>query len=571
MAVAIEDAGMEIRDTLQWLYGSGFPKSHDVSKAIDKMAGAEREVIGIKVSPDGRDFTKEPAKVAGGKSWAEGAGFRDTLEKRLITAPATPEAEQWQGWGTALKPSYEPVICARKPLTDVPLSPIIQADMTDLLGGLICLSVSFASNAEPSSASSPSVHAEASVSALMLAAVHHGQLSADSSAPMGTFRSPETASTFLSIAASWSSILDVCSTHGSTFTTSTATSLTTALKTLSCLLSGIIPACIIKDVSRPVGSLLSASTADNPSSGDETKPTHTLSAIAAALATWQHGSAFTDAKSAGLISPATIQSVDSVLKRVLTELRTVSDSASHLTPNHEPIIMARKPFKGTVAANVLAHGTGAINVDACRIGYQSDEDKAKALAGDAFKRKDFSDKGAWARPWMHDEEKVAAMNAASKERAQAGRWPANVILDEEVAEGHEWSRFFYVAKASRRERNAGLEGMPERINGRNQSQFDGGAMLTGSGNPRSAGMANHHPTVKPLALMRYLIQMVTPPDGIVLDPFMGSGSTLVAAAELGFHAIGIEMNEEYAEIAARRVDHALNERARRLPGLETAS
>lgn len=125
-----------------------------------------------------------------------------------------------------------------------------------------------------------------------------------------------------------------------------------------------------------------------------------------------------------------------------------------------------------------------------------------------------------------------------------------------------------MAKASRRERNAGLEGMPESL------------PLAPNGAPNAVGTtrgslskprANHHPTVKPLALMRYLIQMVTPPGGIVLDPFAGSGSTLVAAAELGFGAIGIELSEEYAEIAARRVDHALNERAKRLPGLEVVS
>ena len=123
------------------------------------------------------------------------------------------------------------------------------------------------------------------------------------------------------------------------------------------------------------------------------------------------------------------------------------------------------------------------------------------------------------------------------------------------------SRFFYVAKASRRERNAGLDGMPERDT---TSVYENGNGLSGrslvdgewvnTDNPRKP-KANHHPTVKPLALMRYLIQMVIPPDGVVLDPFCGSGSTLVAAAELGFHAIGIELSEEYAEIAARRIDH----------------
>ena len=128
-----------------------------------------------------------------------------------------------------------------------------------------------------------------------------------------------------------------------------------------------------------------------------------------------------------------------------------------------------------------------------------------------------------------------------------------------------------MAKASRRERNAGLEGMPERVKKQMMRSANGTGNKNFVGGFPDTIESNSHPTVKPLALMRYLIQMVTPPGGIILDPFMGSGSTLVAAAELGFHAIGIEMNEEYAEIAARRVDHALNERARRLPGLETAS
>ena len=106
LAVAIEDAGFEMRDSLAWLYGSGFPKSHDVSKAIDKLAGAEREVI--------RARTYEQT---------DGGGYSGNLntskprsESSEITAPATPEAEQWDGWGTALKPAFEPIVLARKPL-----------------------------------------------------------------------------------------------------------------------------------------------------------------------------------------------------------------------------------------------------------------------------------------------------------------------------------------------------------------------------------------------------------------------------------------------------------------------
>src|SRR5690606_14838547 len=175
----------------------------------------------------------------------------------------------------------------------------------------------------------------------------------------------------------------------------------------------------------------------------------------------------------------------------------------------------------------------------------------------------------------------------------AGRWPSNVILDEEAAQALDAqsgerksgamkgsyrgagmglgtgqggyaprnieastggaSRFFYVAKASRKERNAGLDGMPERMvhragHGNNEPDDLTQTFVT--------HMQNHHPTVKPLALLRYLVTLVAPPGGIVLAPFAGSGSTLVACAELGIPAIGIELSEEYAEIAARRVRHA---------------
>jgi site-specific DNA-methyltransferase (adenine-specific) len=113
LACAIEDAGFEIRDTLCWLYGSGFPKSLDVSKAIDKAAGATREVVGEVVSPFKVDKA-EAARVAYGEYLAgiNENGYRTAQ----ITAPATPEAQQWSGWGTALKPAHEPIILARKPL-----------------------------------------------------------------------------------------------------------------------------------------------------------------------------------------------------------------------------------------------------------------------------------------------------------------------------------------------------------------------------------------------------------------------------------------------------------------------
>ena len=123
------------------------------------------------------------------------------------------------------------------------------------------------------------------------------------------------------------------------------------------------------------------------------------------------------------------------------------------------------------------------------------------------------------------------------------------------------SRFFYCAKASKRERNAGCEELEEkkRDESRNAKQP---SMNGGVGNPYNRGakpVVNHHPTVKPVALMRYLVRLVTPPDGVVLDPFCGSGSTLVGALQEGFRYIGIEKDPDYVNIAYARTKHALKE------------
>ena len=109
MAVRIEDAGFEIRDMIAWVYGSGFPKSHNIGKAIDKAAGAERQVIGI--SPNDRP----KSQVKGGKAFDRAMDQGQEHAILQITAPATPEAQQWDGWGTALKPALEPITVARKP------------------------------------------------------------------------------------------------------------------------------------------------------------------------------------------------------------------------------------------------------------------------------------------------------------------------------------------------------------------------------------------------------------------------------------------------------------------------
>jgi site-specific DNA-methyltransferase (adenine-specific) len=333
MTCALEDAGFEIRDCLMWLYGSGFPKSLDVSKAIDKHLGADREIIGmVKKGTSKGSWGIDDGGIHDQRKIDPSTGLRHVS----ITEPATPEAEKWSGWGTALKPAYE------------------------------------------------------------------------------------------------------------------------------------------------------------------------------------------------------------------------------------PIVLARKPLEGTVAKNVLKYGVGGINVDGCRIGLEEIFTQGGKKGGVAY--------GDWAEP----------VNAYHQ-----GRWPSNVILDEESArlvdlqsgisksEGGfpinlvddrlHWkgsicqttgglhdeggaSRFFYIAKASRSEREKGLEkcGVCQ-----NPGVLEGRA--DGSLGAATQPARNFHPTVKPLELMRYLVRLVTPKDGICLDPFLGSGTTLLACRLEGFNGLGIEKEPTYEPIIRERL------------------
>ena len=325
LAAAVEDAGFEIRDSIAWLYGSGFPKSLDVSKAIDKAAGAEREVVGSKLGLPGYHLSGK-----GEAGPAYGSNLQKvTTEQRAsaatITAPATPDAERWQGWGTALKPAFEPVVVARKPLT------------------------------------------------------------------------------------------------------------------------------------------------------------------------------------------------------------------------------------GTVAGNVLEHGTGALNIDGCRVG----------------------DGGqlSWAKPrgigYMGGGSDAGSVAATESSK---GRWPANVVLDDtQAAELDKQSgqqRDGVAVKRNRPEEGrAAYDASSYMITDRSREDHGYGgaggasrffptfryeAKAPSSERPRVNGVA--HPTVKPLDLMRWLVRLVTPPGGTVLDPFAGSGTTLEAALLEGFTSVGIEREADYLPLIKQRLD-----------------
>ena len=336
LAVAIEDAGFEMRDSLAWLYGSGFPKSHDVGKAIDRAAGVKREVIGSKIGQPG--YHLEPGGKAG-EAYGSGINGR-TADERLaasqITAPATPEAAQWDGWGTALKPAFEPIVLARKPLAEK-----------------------------------------------------------------------------------------------------------------------------------------------------------------------------------------------------------------------------------TVARNVLAHGTGAINVDACRI--EGEANRPTGLKADGSRSQRVGHEG-WDRPWKNDE-RAARKVGDGAPTTSTGRWPANVLLDHHAAAwvdeqsgnrpggafpgSSQKSPKFTGATYNGGKPYAGRVDEPPRHMGDSggASRFFYSAKAPKSERPNVDGV--QHPTVKPLAIMRWLIRLVTPPGGVVLDPFAGSGTTIEAALIEGFNPVRSEERRVGKECRSR--------------------
>ena len=336
MACAIEDAGFQIRDQIMWVYGSGFPKSLNISKAIDKAAGAEREVIAVGQYAD-KGRVKSNSQVDIGNSL-----------NSLVTAPATAEAEEWDGWGTALKPA------------------------------------------------------------------------------------------------------------------------------------------------------------------------------------------------------------------------------------HEPIVLARKPLDGTVANNVLTHGTGGINIDGCRVGNEGGTAKgtfpnqeSNGIYGDglngACEIKQL-DAGRFPANFIHDgsDEVVELFPDSKAPKPYRGEQYKETSMfgiggvnhDSEYGDSGSAARFFYCAKASKKDRNEGLEGMQlQRRAGLERSDREG-ELDDLSERFRTQPSANFHPTVKPTDLMRYLCRLITPPNGTVLDPFTGSGSTGKAAVLEGFSFIGVEQSEEYIAIAKARIESA---------------
>jgi len=252
-----------------------------------------------------------------------------------------------------------------------------------------------------------------------------------------------------------------------------------------------------------------------------------------------------------------------------------------LKPSWEPCIVAMKPLEGTFKQNAEKWGQAGINIDATRILSNEycvrdrrnniNKNKLTPCYGTGIRSSLYSshNKGRWPSNLILDEESAQLLDqqsgfskspgktfrGASGTNAMAGAKKCQGIVSCPNDSGGA-SRFFYCAKASPRERNEGLEGFPEikNSNGDKWSDIDRRDVI--SDTPIPVFRKNPHPTVKPLSLMRYLITLIAPPkDALILDLFAGSGSTIVAAQELGIKAIGIEKEPEYAEIARARVAH----------------
>lgn len=496
--VRIEDAGFEIRDQIMWVYGSGFPKSLDVSKTLDKMAGAEREVLGPNL-----------ARHGGGLGTLHGGGIGAVVGQ--LTAPATDAAKQWQGWGTALKPSFEPLVIAVKPANTE--QGVIDANLLRLEARL--WSLLFVGAAGTDLKSNPQEQ-NAALAIAQWTAEEVTSTQVNLFAQTGTRLSESVILTNLSIVSSWRSILADHWNAMSTSTTETKSSTTTDWKTLSYCSSVITPGDTILALSLLSGQSLLASNA--------------AKYFCAALRN------LTDTLTLSALGPVTSQEAQSSLD---VDARV----------KHEPIVLARKPLIGTVAQNVLAHGTGALNIDGCRITTEDGQDRSRpprtpnAILGGGkganLTASEHNAVGRWPANFIHDgsdevlalfpETKPSRANTIGDGRTVSGagdslqlgkagiRTPENSHSDSGSA-----ARFFYCSKASRKDRGEG----------------------------------NTHATVKPTDLMRYLVRLITPPMGTVLDPFCGSGSTLKAAILEGFNCIGIELDADYVQIARAQIANA---------------
>jgi len=578
MTVNIEDAGFEIRDVIAWIYGSGFPKSLNVGKAIDSAQGKERELVGVSHNGSGASISK----LANHNRGDTGIGYMDGSGKIFEITKGNSE---YEGWGTALKPACEYWTLAYKPFSIFKKYAIFTTVNNTLLD-LIWQSLE-------------NLQEEDTSNLLEMGLI-----------PLNT-------------ALLWHSILEEVSISESKFTISTELKLITELKILNSLLSrntqentdgkyqtyqnGM-------NESQANGFNALATTAGRVLEGlSHIKSDLEITRfIVTEIASLREKNTYSFVPNVEINLKTLNESVNFVLHRVLINLITEENNSrlsilvnyaekllqqslqeipniavenvwqKHLE-NIQPELtlwtLARKPLsEKTVATNVLKWGTGGINIDGCRVetdetitnhsrGYESAISKGKY--GDSSAQEthqtDGQQQGRFPANVIHDGSEEV-INSFPDAKGQCGDlighdhdikspndifgiMPPRYDATKRVDDSKSASRFFYCAKASKSERNKGLDEFNEVITDDGREKPIDNAFLLGETQRR-----NNHPTVKPVSLMRYLCRMITPLKGIILDPYMGSGSTGIGAKVEGFNFIGIERESEYCKIAQTRID-----------------
>jgi DNA modification methylase len=512
LACAIEDAGWEIRDTIMWVYGTGFPKSLNVQQAINKAARGVPQGVADPKSPNHGKF-KGGCSVESPNGRGFGAGAGAFMQEQGVRRGD--DEGPWNGWGTALKPAVEYIVCATKPLDLQGLCERLAFKIGDSVCQLrLCV------KAAVNDSSSNQKEYDAGADFARWRVVPPFSTPADLFAAMDTLRCVSDLPLSLSTALSWLDLLGALSEIGSTFTTETKTSLITDLEILNSSSAAITPESIIaaSTIQRGIGSnaLLAASIFNVVSA----KLVNILGASAPGLA-------------------------------------TSLDGHPGLRPNWLPIILARKPPEGTVAANVLKHGTGGINIDGCRI--ETNEN----LNGGAYS-------GGIRPTSLPGDARPAATRSYAKRRdpedfkQPPGRWPANLVHDgsDEVLAAFPVTTSGLLSPHHKRGEQVNVFG---KSNGASPSREFGNDVGSAArffycakASKSDRGEGNNHPTVKPQALMRWLVRLVTPPGGMVLDPFMGSGTTGVAALLEKLDFMGIEKEDDAFHISEKRISRAFS-------------
>lgn len=556
--VRIEDAGFEIRDQIMWIYGSGFPKSTDVSKRIDKEAGAEREVVGMGVQ-----------RAIGGKNGSSANHGNGGIQYNpvTITAPSTPEAIQWQGWGTALKPANEPIVVARKPLekgftvaqnvlkwgTGALNIDGSRIETTDNLNG-----GGYSKNFDGSSFLKYGGKLEYQQPAgrwpanIIFDEFQEQVLVLKDSIDSGIRQAIEV------FYASYGPLQNLQNEDDNV--SESKGSKEVLLKGV--LLQGSKEKTGANDGKNPLREVDQKDASESFQKGQrqsemegrlvfEGVSTHKYSGTAGSSVEYfdtdvSEGSGLasrTPGKDGSEVGASSIE-IGSSASQERNQGRQ-SNSKSR-TKRH------KSTQEGTLASIERSEKTTCLvrESDVPQVWLQYFESSGFTVRAGSAKALD-EQSGVL----KSGELKGYNIPGASSNGHLKGK--ESRLIEKSTASSGGASRFFYVAKASKAERNAGLEGMPKRGG---PAQMQDGSI----GKIRSDGTVikeaikheNFHPTVKPLKLGTYLQNLVTPPGGVTLDPFMGSGSFGVSAKAAGFQFIGIERDPQYFEIAKNRIESA---------------